>query len=524
MKKIAFIINKSSEAKYRECIDSIRALKKTFQHHIRVVPYTAENGDASDIYMIVQQQEKPDISVILNDTVLLVNENLLKDIDKVFLSDSSVGIIGIKGAEYLPDSSNMDDAASIYGGMYETDSAGDVFEKKYCNCQSDYVPVEVVGSTLVAVKGYIPIWQGINSRSIGEIFSVAAAIQGYKAVVPKNSYRWCYSTVSEPSKTLAELEYIGQKFKFKRILCSQDHYLLTIGIPTYNRVRFFSKCIENVYRTVGDMPWIEVFVSNNDSTDNTEDIASQYLHHKNFRYYKQPVNIVDKNFSYLYENARGDFVVACGDDDYYSPDCILNLLETICLYPDTTIIELGWGQHGNLPIRQYGSGIDDFLTNCGWIYTCISCIVLNHERYLKVEVKDRFSHTHLNQCYIQLDMMRKGGNFIVLNGNLFLPSSGEAVRARRFHKDKRLPFCGIFIGEHYSIINYFLDKGLSKEAYEKAKKMYLKNIFSWLRIINQAGDTIRWLIDDDIEDIMKENFGYEPYYDELQKELAQILE
>lgn len=327
MKKILFIINKTSDEKYKECIEAINALKRPLLYSLKFASYAA--GDVfttSDAYMALYEKENPDISIIMDDTILLVNENLLRDIVKIFQAAPSVRLIGVKGAKQLPESGIIDEADSIYGGLYEMNPQGEVFEKKYNNIQAEFVQVEAVSSIMMAIKGYIPIWRGIGNRYIGEILSVATAIQGYKVVIPRNSNTWCFTTMLEPKLTKAELESIKNKYKFKNILFSRNQCILTIGIPTFNRSRYLRKCISNLYKNVGDMPWVEIFVSNNDSTDETEEVAAQYFQHKNFRYYKQPVNIRGKNFNYLYENAKGDFVVACGDDDYYSAETILNLL------------------------------------------------------------------------------------------------------------------------------------------------------------------------------------------------------
>ena len=193
---------------------------------------------------------------------------------------------------------------------------------------------------------------------MGEILSVATSIQGYKVVIPRDSNSWCFTTIFESKPTVAELKIIKDKYKFKNILFSKNQCILTIGIPTFNRSKYFRKCISNLYKNIGDMPWVEIFVSNNNSTDETEEIASQYFGHKNFHYYKQPVNIRDRNFDYLYENAKGNFVVACGDDDYYSAETILNLLEAICMYPESTVIELEWPSEHTPSAILSGNGID----------------------------------------------------------------------------------------------------------------------------------------------------------------------
>ena len=489
MGKIVFIINKTSEDKYKECAEAINNLKIPASYSVAFATYNAGEVYTSNVYLNICNKENPDISIIMDDTVIVVNENLLLETVEIFQSDSSIGVIGVKQAEPLLD--------------------------RFSNAYADYVQVESVKSTLVAVKGYIPIWKDISNRCIGEILSVAAAIQGKKVVISRDSNYWCFASMTEVRPTDIELETIKNKYRFRNILLSKTHSILTIGIPTYNRSKYFRKCISNLYKHVGDMPWIEVFVSDNESTDDTEKIASQYLSHKNFRYYKQPVNIGgDKNISYIYENAKGDFIVACGDDDYYSPDAILNLLETICLYPEATLIELDWS--GPVEVIP-GKGMDNFLVRCMDMYTCISSIVMNNKRYMEVDVKDRFLHTsHLNQCYVELEMIRKDPRFVVLRGNNFLPGSGEETTGRKLKKEDKLSFCDVFIREYYPILDYFLDKGLSRKAYEKEKILNIKKVLFWLNRIKSFGDDIKWLIDDDIDELIK----WEPHTRDFSRELG----
>ena len=381
---------------------------------------------------------------------------------------------------------------------------------------------------LLAVRGYIPVWSGINGRCIGEALSAAVAIHGYKTVIAKNANTWCFSTIPEVKPTAKDLQFIREKYSFKNILFGKNHCLLTIGIPTYNRATYFCKCISNLYNQIGDMPWIEVFVSNNNSTDDTEKIAFKYLCHKNFRYHKQPTNLkVDKNFDYLYEKASGDFVIACGDDYYYTGEAILGLLEAICLYPDSSVMIFKWSEivSTDLPskIVSHNSGMDNFLTECTQYYTCISCVVLNHEQYVKVRVKDKFAHTLLNQCYTQLEILRRVSAYSVIQGNNFSSESGEAARGRQFVWDKRQPFCDIFIRRYYEILDYYLGNGLSREAYEKEKQINLGKILVWLDVINKSGDSIQWRIDDDLEALMEEFYSYEPYYEDLKQKIKDIL-
>ena len=73
------------------------------------------------------------------------------------------------------------------------------------------------------------------------------------------------------------------------------------------------------------------------------------------------------------------------------------------------------------------------------------------------------------------------------------------------------------------MLDYFLDKGLSREAYEEEKLINLNKVLSWLNIIKKADDTIQWIIDEDIYELIEEFYGYEPYYEDLKEKIDSIL-
>ena len=80
MKNILFIIRKSSESAYQDCIESIKVLKKPSVYSVKCISYsTSDVCTASDVYVALCQNEKPDISIIMDDTVLLADDNLLRN-------------------------------------------------------------------------------------------------------------------------------------------------------------------------------------------------------------------------------------------------------------------------------------------------------------------------------------------------------------------------------------------------------------------------------------------------------------
>lgn len=94
--------------------------------------------------------------------------------------------------------------------------------------------------------------------------------------------------------------------------------LLSICIPTYNRALKLEKNLENLINILEKIgSWknlIEIVVSDNHSTDNTENICKK--HENNIKYYKQDENKgYDGNVLFLYKAASTKYVFFLSDDD-----------------------------------------------------------------------------------------------------------------------------------------------------------------------------------------------------------------
>ncbi|RZK38834.1 MAG: glycosyltransferase, partial [Hymenobacter sp.] len=56
-----------------------------------------------------------------------------------------------------------------------------------------------------------------------------------------------------------------------------NEFLLSIAIPTYNRADLLSKTLESVYQQISSVAdRVEVIVSNNASTDHTQQVVEAY--------------------------------------------------------------------------------------------------------------------------------------------------------------------------------------------------------------------------------------------------------
>lgn len=95
--------------------------------------------------------------------------------------------------------------------------------------------------------------------------------------------------------------------------------LLSIAIPTYNRASFLEKLLTNVLAQARELKGeVEVCVSNNGSTDNTEEIINKFKekYPDLIKYNQNKENLgLDRNLLKVMEMSSGDFVWTIGDDD-----------------------------------------------------------------------------------------------------------------------------------------------------------------------------------------------------------------
>lgn len=111
----------------------------------------------------------------------------------------------------------------------------------------------------------------------------------------------------------------------------QELPLVTIGIPTFNGSKHIKQALQSAINQ--DYGNIEIIVSDNASTDNTQEICELISDtHHNVTYIRHETNIGPTlNFNFLLTNASGAYFMWLGDDDWidhnYVSLCAASLTE-----------------------------------------------------------------------------------------------------------------------------------------------------------------------------------------------------
>lgn len=112
---------------------------------------------------------------------------------------------------------------------------------------------------------------------------------------------------------------------------------LSICIPTYNRAILLSNCLNSIVlnKNTSNLDF-EVCVSDNCSTDFTEQVVSNAQKDLNIKYQKNSQNMgMTNNFLKVVEMAEGEFIWLIGDDDLFLPNSIESLFNLFKKYPST---------------------------------------------------------------------------------------------------------------------------------------------------------------------------------------------
>lgn len=109
-------------------------------------------------------------------------------------------------------------------------------------------------------------------------------------------------------------------------------YLLTIAVPTYNRMTFLKRSLDSIINQYDDR--VDILVSDNCSEDDTFSLMEDYKRKYPFiRYIRNNNNIgADGNFLQCLQNARGKYIWLLGSDDVVTEDsisCILGYIEKV---------------------------------------------------------------------------------------------------------------------------------------------------------------------------------------------------
>ena len=137
--------------------------------------------------------------------------------------------------------------------------------------------------------------------------------------------------------------------------------ILTIGVPTFNRVELLPAFFESLISAVEPLAsHIVIDISDNCSDDGTEDLCRAIAESENsvqFRYFRNEKNIGNvANIVSLIENSQTDYFMFLGDDDFIDAEALETLISLLHAVQPSAVIQTTWDEFAE---RQSGFGTFD---------------------------------------------------------------------------------------------------------------------------------------------------------------------
>ncbi|MBD2329616.1 glycosyltransferase family 2 protein [Alkalinema sp. FACHB-956] len=125
---------------------------------------------------------------------------------------------------------------------------------------------------------------------------------------------------------------------------------VAVCIPTYNQAQYLRLAVESICQQT--YPNLEVWVSDDASTDDTQDVMAQLCQqYQQVHYYRQPKNLgIAGNNSWLLRQPQTDYIIRLDSDDLLLPDYVTTLLALLEKYPDA-----GYAHAAVQEIDQFGN-------------------------------------------------------------------------------------------------------------------------------------------------------------------------
>ena len=296
--------------------------------------------------------------------------------------------------------------------------------------------------------------------------------------------------------------------------------LLSICIPTWNRVKFLSISLESFlghFSDLADSSELELIVSDNCSEDETPEVVNSYIGKGlPISYYRHEKNKgAAANFLYCMNIAKGKYILLLGDDDILKSRSIKFILDQL-RGKDYGLVHIHVFDDMNMKTKVYDNA-EEFLCKVSFWITFMSGSIFRKDIVDEIEPQ-KYINTHLLQVpYYITSAVSKKENLIISENIMDAGLDSSNNGGYNFYE--------VFVQHYLNIWNEFVEKGkISKFTYEHIKKdIYVnfivdfnyklllrkKNVMSENKTYqkNRKGFKVA-----NAKDILKKYYGNEVYY------------
>lgn len=281
--------------------------------------------------------------------------------------------------------------------------------------------------------------------------------------------------------------------------------LLSICIPTYNRAIYLEEALRNITMDQAFGEEVEIIISDNASTDETQHIAKKYTEkYNNIHYYKNEENIRDRNFILALLRGNGRYVRLFNDTLRLKAGALGKMLEVIRNSKENTPLFFYQNidfLNTNVNQNKKISGISSFISNTSYLVTWIA----NFGNWREIVEKIPFPNECAPLLFTQVDWSFK----IVETYKEVRIYYGDYFEAVVPNKKGGYNLFEVFVNNYLSIVRKYLSGGfiLQREKY----RLFRYFCCQWISLLYIKKNTYAFE-KDNIWRILLKEYRWYPYF------------
>ena len=248
--------------------------------------------------------------------------------------------------------------------------------------------------------------------------------------------------------------------------------LLSICIPTYNRAEYLMKSLESIVNQDNFNEEVEVVISDNASTDDTEKVSMEFCQrYSNIKYFKNKENLMDKNHPLALKRATGILRKLSNDSLMYNEGALGYIIDAIKnnLKERPVLFFLASGkQKEDIYVCE---DLNIFTRYTSFNMTWIGSIAYWEDDCMDLRNYEEDSSSRLPQVPHLLECVAKKNRAVVFDKKIL---SSQPVNKKNLSYGLFQVFYLNFLG---FLNEYVKRNSISMETYEYVKKDLLFNFF-----------------------------------------------
>lgn len=188
--KISFIYCVNDRQIFEKSLQYINLLKIPSEFEIEILAIEGAPSIAAG-YNLGMRESDAKYKVYLHQDVYIINQNFIFDLIKIFKDHMKLGILGVVGSKFIPQSYIWWDGKSLYGKVFESHS-GEMGLLSFNEVEKDFESVATVDGLLIATQYDLPwrddVFVGWHYYDMSQSLEFIEA--QYEVGIPRQNIPW----------------------------------------------------------------------------------------------------------------------------------------------------------------------------------------------------------------------------------------------------------------------------------------------------------------------------------------------